>query len=416
MEQLRIVGPTIEPVMNSQNARNVKFRVGTYDIHDDKSLNYQMNRWIADLDESGLEDMRTVAPRIKNYEDWKREFVSLAQKSFAEGKKLKSAYYYRAAEFFTFSGDPDKKGLREKFLKLVRESHGMDDAKHYLIPYANGDEKGFLSAYRITPESPQSTIVLFGGFDSYIEEFFSLMEYISERGYDIVCFDGPGQGSALEDYGLHMTPEWEKPVGAILDYFKLDDVTLIGISLGGCLVLRASAFESRVKRAVAFDTLYNFRDTNLNTMDDFSRIMLKIALKIGAARLINALSIRKSRHNVIVEWGMKQGMHVTGAKTPFEYFKLIEKLRTSDISGLIRQDVLLLAGSEDHLVPVSQFYHQIQALTVIRSLTARLFTAEEHGEGHCQVGNFALALDVIIDWISSMEKRDLQSYHNNQEK
>ena len=27
---------------------------------------------------------------------------------------------------------------------------------------------------------------------------------------------------------MHFTHEWEKPVKAILDYFKLDDVTIIG--------------------------------------------------------------------------------------------------------------------------------------------------------------------------------------------
>jgi predicted esterase YcpF (UPF0227 family) len=30
-----------------------------------------------------------------------------------------------------------------------------------------------------------------------------------------------------------MTHEWEKPVRAVLDYFALEDVTLIGVSLGG---------------------------------------------------------------------------------------------------------------------------------------------------------------------------------------
>lgn len=37
-----------------------------------------------------------------------------------------------------------------------------------------------------------------------------------------------------------MTPQWHKPVAAVLDYFDLDDVTLLGFSLGGCLVMRAA--------------------------------------------------------------------------------------------------------------------------------------------------------------------------------
>ena len=33
--------------------------------------------------------------------------------------------------------------------------------------------------------------------------------------------------------GLKMTHEWEKPVAAVLDFFELEGITLIGVSLGG---------------------------------------------------------------------------------------------------------------------------------------------------------------------------------------
>jgi hypothetical protein len=38
-------------------------------------------------------------------------------------------------------------------------------------------------------------------------------------------------------------------------------------------------------------------------------------------------------------------------------------------------------------------------LTNARSLTGRIFTAEEQAQNHCQVGNLKLALDVILHWI-----------------
>ena len=63
------------------------------------------------------------------------------------------------------------------------------------------------------------------------------------------------------------------------------------------------------------------------------------------------------------------------------------------------QDVLVLAGSEDHYVPVRQFYQQIEALKNTRSLTARLFTRAESAQNHCQAGNFGLALQVITTWL-----------------
>ena len=58
-----------------------------------------------------------------------------------------------------------------------------------------------------------------------------------------------------------MTPDWHRPVGAILDRLSMSDVTLVGISLGGCLAIRAAAYEPRVTRVVAFDALTDFLET-----------------------------------------------------------------------------------------------------------------------------------------------------------
>ena len=62
--------------------------------------------------------------------------------------------------------------------------------------------------------------------------------YFSNLGYEVIMFEGPGQGATLKKYNLPLTHEWEKPAKAILDYFNLEDVTLIGISMGGWLCLR----------------------------------------------------------------------------------------------------------------------------------------------------------------------------------
>ena len=44
--------------------------------------------------------------------------------------------------------------------------------------------------------SSLGTVVMHGGFDSFIEEFYSMMRWFSHQGYDIIVFDGPGQGNA----------------------------------------------------------------------------------------------------------------------------------------------------------------------------------------------------------------------------
>jgi hypothetical protein len=81
-----------------------------------------------------------------------------------------------------------------------------------------------------------------------------------------------------------------------------------------------------------------------------------------------------------------------------------------DISALIRQDVLLLAGSEDHYVPMEQWYDQIGMLKNARSITARLFTRSECAQNHCQVGNYGLALRTIVNWLDGMLREDARTF------
>ncbi len=69
---------------------------------------------------------------------------------------------------------------------------------------------------------------------------------------------------------------------------------------------------------------------------------------------------------------------------------------------LITQDILLLAGQNDHYVPIKQFTDQILTLTNVHSLTARMFTSEETADNHCQIGNLGLAADVMLNWINQI--------------
>ena len=60
-----------------------------------------------------------------------------------------------------------------------------------------------------------------------------------------------------------MTHEWKKPVAAVLDHFRLQDVSLIGLSMGGYFAIRGAAFEPRVQRVVAYNVFFDAFDCNL---------------------------------------------------------------------------------------------------------------------------------------------------------
>jgi pimeloyl-ACP methyl ester carboxylesterase len=384
------------------------FPVGYHSLHPDVSMNFQMNRWFGWVGEPEmLEEMRMVAPRIANYEDWKREFVALAERASQQGHVLRAGFYWRSAEFFMRVDDPDRTSAREKFLRAVQSVYGLELGERHAVPYADDHIKGFLPAYRFTPAQSKGTIVFFGGFDSYIEELTSAFIYLRDDGYEVIAFEGPGQGGALNDAGLHMTAEWHKPVKTILDYFKLECVTLTGLSMGGCLVVRAAAFEPRVECVVAYDIYPDSLDVNLRQVNWLLRRLLRLLLNIRAAAVVNAIAKRVAKTSHVAEWGIEEGMHVTGTSSPYDYFRKIWQFNTADVSKLIKQDVLLLAGSEDHLVPLGHLYSQIDMLKNARSISARVFTKNEIAAKHCQVGNYELAMRTIVRWLDQMTDKTM---------
>jgi hypothetical protein len=230
------------------------FPVGYHDLHPDISINFQLNRfygWVGD--DSMLTEMRDALAGVNDYPAFTKIILDLGEKALARNEMLKGAYYLRLAEFFLHFSDPRKLPTRQRFVDLILDQFGIPSSAYSRIPF----ESGWLPAYRLTPAQPKGTLVVFGGFDSYIEEWLPAALVFRDAGYDTILFEGPGQGAALELAHLTMSPEWEKPVKAVLDFFRLDAVTLMGFSLGGGLVIRAAAFEPRVRRVIAYDIMTN---------------------------------------------------------------------------------------------------------------------------------------------------------------
>ena len=72
-----------------------------------------------------------------------------------------------------------------------------------------------------------------------MEELIPFAWAFTSEDYEVLLFEGPGQGGVLEA-GLPMTAQWELPVKAILDFFQITSATGIGVSLGGYLMLGCS--------------------------------------------------------------------------------------------------------------------------------------------------------------------------------
>jgi pimeloyl-ACP methyl ester carboxylesterase len=384
-------------------------------FHPDPNVNFQLNRFLVPGQEQQFAD---IGAKIKDFDDWKSQFLTAAAEHEQSGALGPASRLYRAAEFFMSPDDPDRLRAAEKFIALFYRLNNSEDLQRIRIPYGTGQLHGLrlrpaarfcLDAPGQAPTPPNGTIVMHAGFDAYIEEFHAIAKTFALRGYDVVMFDGPGQGSTLMCENMPMTHEWEKPVGAVLDHLGLTDVTLIGISLGGYLAIRAAAYEPRVKRVVAFDVMLDFFQCVTSRRGKLVEGVLNALVNLGLSTPLDMMARRLMKRDLYSKWGIEQGMHVTDTTSPSEYFFKLKAYHNREASKRVTQDVLIMAGAEDHFVPLQQFYEQLALLINARSVTGQVFTRADQAQSHCQIGNLGLAVSQILAWVDTHSMG--QSHH-----
>jgi len=293
------------------------------------------------------------------------------------GAYMRAHTYQRTGEFLLPPDDPKRPDSWEK--ETADFYQGLDTLgvryEPIAVPY------GGASLQALYFQGPQGAnekplIVLVGGFDSTLEELYPVFGKAAlERGYSVLAYEGPGQGEALRKHGLTFTPEWERPTGAVLDEFlrthaKPAKIVLMGMSMGGFFAPRAAAFEERIDGVVAFDTCFDFGEC-------------AVPLFAAAANPIAA-------KNPDISWAYNNARWTMGTKDLDETRKAVAPYTLAAVAGCIRQDVLILAGTEDHFILLHQTADFEKALVNARSVTTRIFDRASGGAAHCQAGNLSL--------------------------
>ena len=300
---------------------------------------------------------------------------------------MRASTYQRLAEFLLPPADPRR---AESFEKAVRwflmglHSLGVS-YRSFSAPY----EKGQLRAlYLPGPAGSEKRplIVAIGGYDSILEEKYPVIGKAAlDRGYSVLLYEGPGQGEPLRKYGLKFTPEWEKPTAAVLDEFLRNHampskIVLLGMSMGGYLAPRVAAFEHRIDGVVAYDVCFDLYEAAARTF--------------GAVKQ-NPLAMK----NPGVAWVYNNALWTMGTTNPGDTLAAFSHYRLASIADRIRQDVLILAGTEDHFIPFHQVEDFEKSLVNARSVTTRIFDRPSGGAEHCQCGNTSLVHTAVFDWL-----------------
>jgi pimeloyl-ACP methyl ester carboxylesterase len=363
----------------------------------DQHMNYTLNRPLADGEATArVAEAKALAPKIKDIDTWTATFLEAAKRAESEQRWLDAAAYYHQVEFFLPAGD-----LRNSYYDDFARTHalGMEGAKGYErfeVPYPGGHLPGF----RLPAEGTEvGTFVFNGGYDSFVEEFYPFLKPLAAIGFTVIGFDGPGQGGALRQ-GIFFDHAWEKPAKAVLDYFRLDNVDWLGASCGGYLSLRAAAFEPRIKHVISLPGTYWGLDMTLKQMAPGQDKRLVSLFKAEDRTGVEALIAEQRTASISFNWCITQGMHITGTKTPFDCLTALSKHSLEGVLQNVKQDVLLTEGEDDHLFNTDWLYRIMSELVCAHSVSARIFTAREGAEQHCQVGNSGLAREEIVRWLS----------------
>ena len=387
----------------------IELKTGVYKLNSERNFDYQLNR-VINWDGGRLEDVEPVAARIKTSADWKRELIKLGDTAMREERTGNAIAYYQMSEFFMYDGDPDKRRYYELATKLFYEYYADyfegENARieRYDVPYENVK----LPVMHVRPIGEcKGKILIHGGNDSYFEEFLFSLLYLQEKGFEVYLFEGPGQGGVMRVQGMHFTHEWEKPVKAVLDFFDLSDITIVGISLGGYLAPRAAAFDKRITKVVAWSVFPCFQDILVSMQPQSTQRAFRILMKLHARPLLNIVFGKKAKNSPIIDWGIKHGCYAYEAKDAYSYAKKLKLYDLAPVADRITQDVLILGANDDHFINYHLVGREIDMLTNVKSLTFRLFTDKENAQNHCNVGNGKLALDTICDWIGEMNDRNI---------
>jgi pimeloyl-ACP methyl ester carboxylesterase len=364
--------------------------VGYQAFHKQKFLNYQLNR-AHSLGFIDTDDLRVTAGRLRDLQHSPAVFEAASRTAAAAGRERAAAGYLRLAEFTTPVGDDQKVARYRQFRDLFDLAFPHAAAVRHQVPY----EGSTIPAYLLPAVGPsRGTVLLHGGFDSLIEEFVAVWERIAAAGFDVVAYEGPGQGGARRLSSLTFDHDWEKPAAAVLDHVAVPSAAIVGMSMGGYWAVRAAAYEPRIRAVVAWPPVYDWMGRIPSPGRRPTMWMLR------RRRFMDASIRMRARLVPTLRFVVDQAGYLAGSPEPLAAMDWFLGMNAEHLSSeRVTQHVLLMVGEHDAFQPPRLAREQAAALSHARSVTTRTFTAAEHAAEHCQMGNLDLACRVLTGWL-----------------
>ena len=345
---------------------------------------------------------------------------SLADQSAAGGHEesarsgfFRASNYFRTAGLFAMGAPLD--------VRLV-ESHRREVESFRLgaallgkppeivdIPYQDRTLPGYF--FRpATPAPPAAaaearpTLILTGGYDGTAEElYFTNGAAALARGYNVLTFDGPGQGEMVIDHRVFFRPDWENVITPVVDFvLGLPDVDpgrvgLMGLSFGGYLAPRAVTREHRLAACVSDCGPYDLFDASVRRLPR----MLAAQVPDGNPLLLRGLDrlLRSAMSKPTAGWALRRNLMVHGLADPLEYFRMAPQFSLKGLEHEIRCPTFVCSTDADDLsVDARKLF---DALTCPNKRYLEFKAADGAGQ-HCEGGARTAFHQEAFDWLDAV--------------
>lgn len=361
--------------------------------------------------------------KAKDFDSWYDEWTATADRVYTIGEEslgsgcsisakqafLRASNYYRTSMFFLYGAPVDPR-LRTAYTKH-RQSFGQAIAlfstqvSTVAIPYENTTLPGYF--YNASPSGEKLPVVIISnGYDGTHQEcYLNGGAAALERGYHVLCFDGPGQGKLLIEDNIPMRYDWENVITPAVDYLMsradvdFGRIVLVGPSWGGYLAPRAAAFEHRISALVANPGQYDVLENLRKAIPDVNEL-----LENDPEQLLNK-NLGPILSNPMLAAKFRAKMWIHGTDSPIELLRIWKNYTLADVACKIQCPTLIM-DSENEPLGSGQAKKLYDALNCPKDYI--LFNAKDGAGEHCEAGAGSFANQRLYDWLSKISAAALK--------